>query len=302
MFRNGRAVRRLLARPSGSTNGAVSSACRGVATLVAPVASAARRSVLGAARRGLGARALIPSSLLPPCAALSSRAASTFLTEYDAHVAERAAEHISPKPLDAKQCASLVTQLENPPKGDEQVLMDLFENRVPPGVDEAAYVKASWLTAVVDGSITSPLVSKKKACEILGTMQGGYNIQPLIRSLDVPDLAETAANKLSHTLLMFDAFHDVEAKARAGNKHAERVMQSWANAEWFTAKPEVPTKITFTTFKVTGETNTDDLSPAPDAWSRPDIPAHALAMLKIPREGITDAPAQIQHPAPDSLA
>ena len=172
--------------------------------------------------------------------------------------------------------------------------MDLFENRVPPGVDEAAYVKASWLTAVLEGTVSSPLVSKRKAVDILGTMQGGYNIAPLIKALDVDDLAEGAADELSKTLLMFDAFHDVEAKARAGNTHAERVMRSWAEAEWFTSRPEVPEKITFTTFKVTGETNTDDLSPAPDAWSRPDIPLHALAMLKNPREGITDAPAQIE--------
>ena len=292
MLRNGRAVRRLLARPCAKVG--VSGASRGVATLIAPVASSARRAALAAARGGLGARALNPSLLLPPCAALSSRAASTFLTEYDAHVAERAAENIAPKPLDAKQVASLVEQLENPPKGDEAALMDLFENRVPPGVDEAAYVKASWLTAVLEGTVSSPLVSKRKAVDILGTMQGGYNIAPLIKALDVDDLAEGAADKLSKTLLMFDAFHDVEAKARAGNTHAERVMRSWAEAEWFTSRPEVPEKITFTTFKVTGETNTDDLSPAPDAWSRPDIPLHALAMLKNPREGITDAPAQIE--------
>ena len=292
MLRNGRAVRRLLARPCAKVG--VSGASRGVATLIAPVASSARRAALAAARGGLGARALNPSSLLPPCAALSSRAASTFLTEYDAHVAERAAENIAPKPLDAKQVASLVEQLENPPKGDEAALMDLFENRVPPGVDEAAYVKASWLTAVLEGTVSSPLVSKRKAVDILGTMQGGYNIAPLIKALDVDDLAEGAADELSKTLLMFDAFHDVEAKARAGNTHAERVMRSWAEAEWFTSRPEVPEKITFTTFKVTGETNTDDLSPAPDAWSRPDIPLHALAMLKNPREGITDAPAQIE--------
>ena len=292
MLRNSRAVRRLLARPCAKVG--VSGASRGLATLIAPVGSFARRAALAAARGGLTAHAPIHSSLLPPCAALSSRAASTFLAEYDAHVAERAAENIAPKPLDAKQVASLVEQLENPPKGDEAALMDLFENRVPPGVDEAAYVKASWLTAVLEGTATSPLVSKQKAVEILGTMQGGYNIAPLIKALDADDLAEAAADKLSMTLLMFDAFHDVEAKARAGNKHAERVMHSWAEAEWFTSRPEVPEKITFTTFKVTGETNTDDLSPAPDAWSRPDIPLHALAMLKNPREGITDAPAQIE--------
>lgn len=306
MLRNansgGRALRRLLARAGGSSNPApIVSSSRGICSLIAPVAASAsvRRAALTGARAAavrVGSRALAPSSLLPPCAAgLSSRPASTFLTEYDAHVAERATEGIAPKPLDAKQTAALVEQLENPPAGDEAVLMDLFENRVPPGVDEAAYVKASWLAAVVEGKTKSPCVSPLKAVEILGTMQGGYNIQPLIAALDDAQLAEKAADKLSGTILMFDAFHDVEAKARAGNKQAERVMKSWADAEWFTSKPKVPEKITFTVFKVTGETNTDDLSPAPDAWSRPDIPLHALAMLKIPREGITNAPAQIEE-------
>ena len=286
---NGRALRRLLARPAAS---APSASSRGVATMsmIAPVAAQGRRAALAAARGryGLG-RALMPSTLLPPCAAgLSSRSASTFLDEYNAHVEERAAEGIAPKPLDAKQVSELVAQLESPPAGEEAVLLDLFENRVPPGVDEAAYVKAGWLAAVVEGKTKSPLVSPLKAVQILDLfMQGGYNIQPLIAALDTPELAEAAADCLSKTLLMFDAFHDVEAKAKAGNAQAKRVMQSWADAEWFTTRPKVPEKITFTVFKVTGETNTDDLSPAPDAWSRPDIPLHALAMLKNPREGST---------------
>ena len=293
---NGRALRRLLARPAAS---APSASSRGVATMsmIAPVAAQGRRAALAAARGryGLG-RALMPSTLLPPCAAgLSSRSASTFLDEYNAHVEERAAEGIAPKPLDAKQVSELVAQLESPPAGEETVLLDLFENRVPPGVDEAAYVKAGWLAAVVEGKTKSPLVSPLKAVQILGTMQGGYNIQPLIAALDTPELAEAAADCLSKTLLMFDAFHDVEAKAKAGNAQAKRVMQSWADAEWFTTRPKVPEKITFTVFKVTGETNTDDLSPAPDAWSRPDIPLHALAMLKNPRDGIHDAPKQIEE-------
>ena len=229
-------------------------------SMIAPVAAQGRRAALAAARGryGLG-RALMPSTLLPPCAAgLSSRSASTFLDEYNAHVEERAAEGIAPKPLDAKQVSELVAQLESPPAGEEAVLLDLFENRVPPGVDEAAYVKAGWLAAVVEGK-TKSLSSPLKAVQILGTMQGGYNIQPLIAALDTPELAEAAADCLSKTLLMFDAFHDVEAKAKAGNAQA-RVMQSWADAEWFTTRPKVPEKITFTVFKVTGETNTDDLS------------------------------------------
>merc|ERR1719353_2886874 len=189
----------------------------------------------------------------------------------------------------------LVKELEKPEKGEEEFLMDHLQNRIPPGVDDAAYVKASWLAAVAKGEANSPLLDKTKAVELLGTMQGGYNIAPLIETLSDPDLGALAATQLSHTLLMFDAFYDVEALAKEGNENAKTVMESWANADWFTAKPSLPEKMTYTVFKVTGETNTDDLSPAPDAWSRPDIPLHSLAMLKIPRDGITDARAQIEE-------
>ncbi len=216
------------------------------------------------------------------------------LEEYRKHVAERAAEGIVPKPLDASQMAALVESLKNPSKGEEETLLDLLINRVPPGVDEAAYVKAGFLAAVAKGETTSPLVTPEKAIELLGTMQGGYNIHPLIDALDVEKLAPIAAKALSHTLLMFDNFYDVEEKAKAGNAHAKKILQSWADAEWYLARPKPAEKITVTVFKVTGETNTDDLSPAPDAWSRPDIPLHALAMLKIEREGIVpDQPGTI---------
>ncbi|MEG5406559.1 bifunctional aconitate hydratase 2/2-methylisocitrate dehydratase [Enterobacter roggenkampii] len=208
------------------------------------------------------------------------------LEEYRKHVAERAAEGIVPKPLDATQMAALVELLKNPPKGEEEFLLDLLINRVPPGVDEAAYVKAGFLAAIAKGEATSPLVTPEKAIELLGTMQGGYNIHPLIDALDNDKLAPIAAKALSSTLLMFDNFYDVEEKAKAGNVYAKQVMQSWADAEWFLNRPALAEKITVTVFKVTGETNTDDLSPAPDAWSRPDIPLHALAMLKNAREGI----------------
>ncbi|NBM98071.1 bifunctional aconitate hydratase 2/2-methylisocitrate dehydratase [Proteus penneri] len=208
------------------------------------------------------------------------------LEEYRKHVAERAAEGVVPKPLDATQTAALVELLKNPPKGEEEFLLDLIVNRVPPGVDEAAYVKAGFLTALAKGETTSPLISPEKAVELLGTMQGGYNIHALIESLDNDKLAPIAAKALSHTLLMFDNFYDVEEKAKSGNVYAKQIMQSWADAQWFTERPELAEKITVTVFKVTGETNTDDLSPAPDAWSRPDIPLHALAMLKNAREGI----------------
>ncbi|MCG6264151.1 bifunctional aconitate hydratase 2/2-methylisocitrate dehydratase [Vibrio vulnificus] len=216
------------------------------------------------------------------------------LEAYRKHVEERAAEGVVPKPLDAEQVAGLVELLKNPPQGEEEFLLDLLENRIPPGVDEAAYVKAGFLAAVIRGEASSPLVSREHAAKLLGTMQGGYNIEPLVTLLDDEALAPIAVEALSHTLLMFDVFYDVEEKAKAGNQYAQQVLQSWADAEWFLSKPELAEKITLTVFKVTGETNTDDLSPAPDAWSRPDIPVHALAMLKNEREGIVpDQPGSI---------
>jgi aconitate hydratase 2/2-methylisocitrate dehydratase len=213
------------------------------------------------------------------------------LEAYRSHVAERAAQGIPPKPLNAEQTAALVELLKNPPKGEEQTLVDLISNSVPPGVDEAAYVKAAFLTAIAKGETASPLIDRQLAVKLLGQMLGGYNIDTLVQLLDDKELAELAAEQLKHTLLMFDRFHDVVEKARAGNAAASAVLQSWADAEWFTSRPEVPQSIKAIVFKVPGETNTDDLSPAPDAWSRPDIPLHALAMYKMPREGVTpDAP------------
>ncbi|ODB89174.1 bifunctional aconitate hydratase 2/2-methylisocitrate dehydratase [Candidatus Thiodiazotropha endoloripes] len=208
------------------------------------------------------------------------------LEAYRQHAAERAEQGIPPLPLNAQQVADLVELLKSPPAGEEETLLDLLTNRVPPGVDDAAYVKAGFLAAVAQGEADSPLVDKAKAVELLGTMLGGYNIQPLIELMDDTELGELAAEQLKFTLLMFDAFHDVKEKADAGNTHAKAVMNSWAEAEWFKRKPDVPEAIKLTVFKVTGETNTDDLSPAQDAWSRPDIPLHALAMLKNEREGI----------------
>ncbi|MDI4480187.1 bifunctional aconitate hydratase 2/2-methylisocitrate dehydratase [Moraxella osloensis] len=208
------------------------------------------------------------------------------LENYRKHVENRAAQGIVPQPLNEQQTADLVELLKNPPAGEEATLVNLLENRIPPGVDQAAYVKAAFLAAIVKGETTSPLISKLKAIELLGHMQGGYNVEPLIQALDDKELAKAAGDALKKTLLVFDAFNDVTEKAEAGNEVAKEVLQSWANAEWFTSRPEVPKKATYKTFKVTGETNTDDLSPAQDAWSRPDIPLHALAMLKNAREGI----------------
>lgn len=208
------------------------------------------------------------------------------LEAYRKHVAERAAQGVPPTPLNEQQTADLVELLKNPPAGEEAFLVDLLENRVPAGVDPAAYVKAAFLAAITKGEATSPLVDVKHAVKLLGTMLGGYNVQPLVSLLDRADLAADAVAALKNTLLMFDAFHDVEEKAKSGNVFAKELIQSWADAEWFTNRPEVPQKLTVTVFKVTGETNTDDLSPAQDAWSRPDIPLHANAMLKNARDGI----------------
>ena len=209
------------------------------------------------------------------------------LKTYRDHVAERAALGIPPLPLSAKQTAELIELLKNPPKGEEATLVDLITHRVPAGVDDAAKVKASYLAAVAHGTEKCALLSPEKATELLGTMLGGFNLTPLIDLLDNKACAPIAAEGLKKTLLMFDQFHDVKEKADKGNALAKAVVQSWADAEWFTSRPEVPQSITLSVLKVTGETNTDDLSPAPDAWSRPDIPLHALAMLKNKRDGIT---------------
>ncbi|ROU01883.1 bifunctional aconitate hydratase 2/2-methylisocitrate dehydratase [Marinobacter sp. R17] len=208
------------------------------------------------------------------------------LEEYRKHVEERAALGIPPKPLNAEQTAALVELLKNPPAGEEEELVYLLENRIPPGVDEAAYVKAAFLTAIVKDEASSPLIDKNKAVELLGMMQGGYNIATLVELLDNAELAELAGKQLKKTLLMFDAFNDVKEKMDAGNAVAKSVIESWANAEWFTNKKKVPESTKMVVFKVTGETNTDDLSPAPDAWSRPDIPLHARAMYKMERDGL----------------
>jgi aconitate hydratase 2/2-methylisocitrate dehydratase len=208
------------------------------------------------------------------------------LEAYREHVAEREALGIPPQALTAEQTAGLVELLKNPPAGEEENLVYLLENRIPPGVDEAAYVKAAFLTAIVKGEATSPLIDSKKAVELLGMMQGGYNIATLIELLDHPELAERAGEELKHTLLVFDAFNDVKEKMDAGNAVAKSVIESWANGEWFTNKKKVPESTKMVVFKVTGEINTDDLSPAPDAWSRPDIPLHARAAFKMERDGL----------------
>ena len=210
----------------------------------------------------------------------------SLLETYRAHVAERAALGIPPLPLSPKQTEGLIALLRQPPAGEEAFLVDLLTHRVPAGVDDAARIKAGFLDAVAKGEEKNALVSRKLATELLATMLGGFNIKPLIELLADPEVGAVAAEGLKKTLLMFDYFHDVKELADKGVATAKGVMQSWADAEWFTSRPEVPKSMTLTVFKVSGETNTDDLSPAPDASTRPDIPLHALAMLKNPRPGI----------------
>lgn len=208
------------------------------------------------------------------------------LTEYLKHVEERAADNLPPLPLNAEQTAALVELAKRPLAGQHTLIERLLVHRVPAGVDEAAYVKAAFLSDVARGKASSPLIEAPRAVELLGTMQGGYNIQILAQLLDEPELAQLAAEQLKHSLLVFDAFHDVAERAGTGNAAARAVLQSWAEGEWFTQRPAIAAKLTLAVFKVPGETNTDDLSPAPDAWSRPDTPLHARAMLKMPRPGI----------------
>ena len=200
------------------------------------------------------------------------------LNAYRSHVAERAAQGLPPLPLSAEQTAALVELLKSPPAGEEQTLVDLLENRVPAGVDQAAYVKAAFLADVAHGKASTPLVSREKVVQLLGTMLGGYNVGPLVDLLD-GDMADHAVAALSKTILMFDAFHDVAEKMKVGNAAAKKLMQSWADADWFTSRAPLPEKLELVVFKVPGETNTDDLSPAQAAWSRPDIPQHAKEML-----------------------
>ena len=218
------------------------------------------------------------------------------LEAYRQHVAERATQQIPPAPLSPEQVSGLVDLLKNPPAGEEDFLVELLTERVPPGVDEAAYVKAGFLSAVATGETSCPLIDRQHAIRLLGDMHGGYNISTLIGLLDDAELGVVAADELKHTLLVFDAFHDVVERANNGSTNAQAVLKSWADGEWFTRQTEVPESLKMVVFKVTGETNTDDLSPAPDAWSRPDIPLHALAMFKMARDGIEPDEAGVIGP------
>jgi aconitate hydratase 2/2-methylisocitrate dehydratase len=218
------------------------------------------------------------------------------LQAYRQHVAERAALGIPPLPLNAAQTADLCELLKNPPDGEAETLRYLLQERIPPGVDQASYVKATFLTALAKGEVTSPLISGKEATALLGTMLGGYNVQALISLLQVDhsEIAQTAAESLQKTLLVYDAFNDLMELAQT-NPYAKQVLDSWAEAEWFQAKPQLPEAIILTVFKVAGETNTDDLSPAPHATTRPDIPLHALVMLESRLPGSLETIAQLKQ-------
>ncbi len=206
------------------------------------------------------------------------------LNNYKKHVEERAEQNIPPLPLDADQTSKLVELLKSDHK-ESELLLFLLKERVPAGVDQSAYVKAAFLADITTGKTSSPYINKKEAVQILGTMLGGYNIEPLIKCLEIEGLGDEAANALSQTLLIFDAFNEIFELSKE-NKYAKKVIDSWAEGKWFTDKTDIPEQIKLTVYKVPGEINTDDLSPATDAWSRPDIPLHALAMFKMPREGL----------------
>ena len=207
---------------------------------------------------------------------------------------KRLSQNIEPKILNYNEVKELCENIKNPQEDEREFLMYQFENRISPGVDDTSHLKASFLNSICIGETNCDLIDKKKAIQLLGTMQGGYNIEPLINMLDSEEFGDYASEELSKMILIFDYFYDIEKKANNGNKYAKKVLESWANGDWFLSNPEVPEKITVSVFKVTGETNTDDLSPAPDAWSRPDIPLHSLSMLKNQREGINpDEPGEI---------
>jgi aconitate hydratase 2 / 2-methylisocitrate dehydratase len=216
---------------------------------------------------------------------------------YRQQAQERSDAGIPPLPLDAQQATALCELMKSPPAGEEAFLLSLLTNRIPPGVDQAAYVKAGFLTAIANSTTTSPLVSPHEAVALLGTMMGGYNVRSLIDLLSHSDpaLAQTAANSLKKILLVYDAFHDVQDLAENGNAYAQQVIQSWADAEWFTTKSPLQESITVTVFKVPGETNTDDLSPATHATTRPDIPLHALAMLETRQPGSLETIAELKQ-------
>ena len=213
--------------------------------------------------------------------------AQDYLSDYFLKANERTRQHVEPLPLTAAEVTELTELLLDPPAGSEAVLFNLIANRVPPGVDEAAQVKAAFLYDLATGAKDSPVIAADQAVELLGQMKGGYNVAPLIELLKDSELAADAVAALEHTLMVYDAFDQVAQLAQSGNAKAQDLIGRWAAATWFTSRPALPESQDYTVFKVTGEITTDDLSPASDAWSRPDIALHARAMFKNSREGLS---------------
>jgi len=203
----------------------------------------------------------------------------SLVANYKAHTEERAKLGVPPLALTAEQVADLVELLKVSPIAEQDYVMDMFENKIPAGVDDAAYVKAAFLNDVVQGNVSCDAIDASKACIILGKMLGGFNVTPLVEALKIEAIAEVAATQLKNTLLVYDSFNDVKALMDGGNAHAKSVVESWANAEWFTNKDAIPAETTVTVYKIPGETNTDDLSPASEAFTRADIPLHANSFL-----------------------
>ncbi len=219
----------------------------------------------------------------------------SLVANYKAHTEERAKLGVPPLALTAEQVAQLVELLKASPIVDVDYVMDMFVNKIPAGVDDAAYVKAAFLNDIVQGNVTCEAISKVKACEILGLMLGGFNVTPLVEALKIDgEVANTAAEQLKNTLLVYDAFNDVKSLMDQGNAKAKEVVESWAKAEWFTNKPELEKEITLTVYKIPGETNTDDLSPAGEAFTRADIPLHANSMLVSRMENPLDTMKELK--------
>ena len=221
------------------------------------------------------------------------------LTDYKKHTQERAELGVPPLALTAAQVAELVELLKASPIEDEAYAMELFTEHVPAGVDDAAYVKAAFLNDIVQGNVTCDAIDKTKACEILGTMLGGFNVKPLVEALKIDEVALVAAEQLKNTILVYDAFNDVKTLMDEGNSYAKEIITSWANAEWFTNKPALEEEIVVTVYKVPGETNTDDLSPASEAFTRDDIPLHANSFLQSRMEKPLETMAELKkkgHP------
>jgi aconitate hydratase 2/2-methylisocitrate dehydratase len=219
----------------------------------------------------------------------------SLIADYKAHTKKRESLGIPPLPLTAQQVAQLIELLKETPIVEANYLLNLLENKVPAGVDDASYVKAAFLNDIVQGNVTCEVIDKTKACEILGKMLGGFNVTPLVEALKIEEVASVAAEQLKNTILVYDSFNDVKTLMEQGNPYAKEVIESWAEGEWFLNKPELAKEITLTVYKIPGETNTDDLSPASEAFTRADIPLHANSMLQAKMEKPLETMAELKQ-------